>query len=120
MCNADTDLSLEVSLGNSERSMSHLYRQLRSQPFDQRVVSSCRCRLPPRAHLDPPNTRTFLPTLCISLSLLRRQAVRRSRIHGWGLFCKEPIKKDEMVAEYVGEVIRSCVADLREKQYEVN
>jgi len=45
--------------------------------------------------------------------------VKRSRIHGWGLFAKQGFKKDEMVAEYIGEVVRSCVADLREKQYEV-
>jgi SET domain-containing protein len=46
--------------------------------------------------------------------------VKRSRIHGWGLFAKEGFKKDELVAEYIGEVVRSCVADLREKQYEVS
>lgn len=48
----------------------------------------------------------------------QRLLVKRSRIHGWGLFAKEPIKKDTMVAEYIGEVVRACVADLREKQYE--
>lgn len=45
--------------------------------------------------------------------------VKRSRIHGWGLFAKVAIKKNELVAEYLGEVVRSCVADLREKLYEV-
>ena len=37
----------------------------------------------------------------------------KSRIHGWGLFAMENIAADEMVIEYVGEVIRSCVADER-------
>lgn len=48
----------------------------------------------------------------------QRLLVKRSRIHGWGLFAKEAIKKDAMVAEYIGEVVRACVADLREKMYE--
>lgn len=29
-----------------------------------------------------------------------------SRIHEWGLFAMEPIAADEMVIEYVGEIIR--------------
>lgn len=52
-------------------------------------------------------------------SFFYTQMVKRSRIHGWGLFATQGFKKDEMVAEYIGEVVRSCVADLREKQYEV-
>lgn len=42
----------------------------------------------------------------------------RSTIHGWGLFALEDIPADEMVIEYVGEVIRSLVADERERRYE--
>ena len=42
----------------------------------------------------------------------------RSRIHNWGLFALEAIPADEMVIEYVGQVIRQQVADNREKTYE--
>ena len=35
-----------------------------------------------------------------------------------GLFAQENIKKDEMVIEYIGEVIRQPVADIREAAYE--
>lgn len=42
----------------------------------------------------------------------------KSRIHDWGLFAMEPIAADEMVIEYVGQMIRPSVADLRERQYE--
>ena len=42
----------------------------------------------------------------------------RSAIHDWGLFALEPIAGDEMVIEYVGQVVRSIVADRREKEYE--
>ncbi|CAM9573798.1 unnamed protein product, partial [Ectocarpus sp. 8 AP-2014] len=44
--------------------------------------------------------------------------VRRSHIHGWGLFALEEFPKDAMLVEYMGEVVRQCVADLREVKYE--
>lgn len=42
----------------------------------------------------------------------------KSTIHDWGLFASEPIPKDEMVIEYVGELIRQGLADDRERKYE--
>jgi [histone H3]-lysine4 N-trimethyltransferase SETD1 len=42
----------------------------------------------------------------------------RSPIHDWGLFAMEDIEAHEMVIEYVGEIVRFQVAELREKQYE--
>ena len=30
----------------------------------------------------------------------------RSKVHAWGIFARAPIKADETVVEYVGEVIR--------------
>lgn len=42
----------------------------------------------------------------------------KSRIHDWGLFAMEAIPVNDMVIEYVGEVIRAAVADKREKHYE--
>ncbi|KAH3901390.1 histone methyltransferase SET1 SCDLUD_002882 [Saccharomycodes ludwigii] len=41
----------------------------------------------------------------------------RSAIHNWGLYALEPIAAKEMVIEYVGEVIRQSVAEVREKKY---
>ena len=41
----------------------------------------------------------------------------RSPIHGWGLFTMEPIPANEMVVEYVGELIRPITADHREVRY---
>ena len=41
----------------------------------------------------------------------------RSQIHDWGLFALEPIAADEMVIEYVGQMVRPLVADMREKMY---
>lgn len=42
----------------------------------------------------------------------------KSSIHDWGLFALETIAADEMVIEYVGQVVRPILADLRETQYE--
>ena len=42
----------------------------------------------------------------------------KSAIHDWGLFAKEYIGADEMVIEYVGEVVRTLLSDVREGRYE--
>lgn len=42
----------------------------------------------------------------------------KSGIHDWGLFALEPIASEEMVIEYVGQVVRQSIADEREKRYE--
>ncbi|ORX50136.1 hypothetical protein DM01DRAFT_298584, partial [Hesseltinella vesiculosa] len=42
----------------------------------------------------------------------------KSPIHDWGLFAEEHIDANDMVIEYVGEVIRQQVAEEREKAYE--
>lgn len=42
----------------------------------------------------------------------------RSAIHSWGLYAAEPIRKYEMIIEYVGERIRAPLADLRERKYQ--
>ena len=44
--------------------------------------------------------------------------MRKSVIHGGGLFAKEVFEKDSMIVEYIGERIRQAVADKREAQYE--
>ncbi|UYV79133.1 hypothetical protein LAZ67_17001207, partial [Cordylochernes scorpioides] len=57
------------------------------------------------------------PQWCVQF---RKKQLRfaKSRIHDWGLFALEPIAADEMVIEYVGQMIRSITADHRETQYE--
>ena len=49
-----------------------------------------------------------------------RVCVRRSRIHGWGIFVRKDFKKGDMIVEFTGEIIRSVVADRREKMYEAS
>lgn len=49
-----------------------------------------------------------------------RLVARRSHIHGWGLFTKLEVKKDDMITEYMGECVRQCIADKREAAYEIS
>ncbi|KAJ2614133.1 Histone-lysine N-methyltransferase setd1b [Coemansia sp. RSA 1365] len=48
----------------------------------------------------------------------KRLQFSKSAIHDWGLFASEPIFRRDFVIEYIGERIRSELADLREEQYE--
>lgn len=55
-----------------------------------------------------------------SVPMEDRLVARRSHIHGWGLFTKIDIDKDDMITEYMGEAVRQCIADKREKAYEIS
>jgi histone-lysine N-methyltransferase SETD1 len=66
--------------------------------------------------------RSVLTVACRVLTSLvsRRKAMKfgKSAIHDWGLFAMENIGADEMVIEYVGDVVRPVLSDVREKGYE--
>jgi hypothetical protein len=47
-----------------------------------------------------------------------RVSVGRSKIEGWGGFLNEAVAANEMLIEYVGELIRLKLADLRELEYD--
>ncbi|KAI8389486.1 hypothetical protein BD560DRAFT_381843 [Blakeslea trispora] len=47
----------------------------------------------------------------------KRLKLQKSPIHAWGLFADESIMANEMVLEFVGEVIRPQVAMKREREY---
>ena len=53
-----------------------------------------------------------------SVPLDQRLVAKRSHIHGWGLFTKIKLSKHSMIIEYMGEMVRQPIADLREKEYE--
>ncbi|KAH7286566.1 hypothetical protein KP509_32G012900 [Ceratopteris richardii] len=46
-----------------------------------------------------------------------RLRIGRSKIHNWGIFCAEPVESGKFIIEYVGEVLRSRIAEIREAQY---
>ena len=50
----------------------------------------------------------------------KRVLLGRSSIHGWGAFVGESVKKNELLAEFVGEVVSQDEADRRGKVYDKN
>ncbi|KAJ3693265.1 hypothetical protein LUZ60_008745 [Juncus effusus] len=53
---------------------------------------------------------------CMKESYRKRLAFGKSRIHGFGVFAKVPHKAGDMVIEYIGELVRPHIADIREKR----
>lgn len=49
--------------------------------------------------------------------LVKPTRLARSEIHDWGLYASEPIKENEFVIEYIGEIIKDDFADARERNY---
>lgn len=49
---------------------------------------------------------------------LRKLRYDQSLIHQWGVYTTEPIRKNEAIIEYIGEIIRLRVADKRQIRYE--
>ncbi|KAL2652008.1 hypothetical protein R1flu_020136 [Riccia fluitans] len=48
----------------------------------------------------------------------KRLKFQRSEIHEWGLIALDPIDPEDFVIEYVGELIRTKISDIREHRYE--
>lgn len=46
------------------------------------------------------------------------QCPGRSKIQGLGLYAARDLEKHTMVIEYIGEIIRSELSEIREKKYE--
>ena len=55
-----------------------------------------------------------------SIPMEQRLVARRSHIHGYGLFTKIDIPKNDPIVEYMGEVVHKPVADIRERKYEIS
>jgi SET domain-containing protein len=42
---------------------------------------------------------------------------RRSKLHGWGVFAREPINKNKRIIDYAGELIDHKASYKRETKY---
>ncbi|KAH9137605.1 hypothetical protein LEN26_005667 [Aphanomyces euteiches] len=76
---------------------------------------------PSNGQLKPSTGMELLPIPMQYRELRRRPfgerlEVRKSKIHGYGLFVKEAIGEGKMIVEYQGQAIRQKVADMREKR----
>ncbi|CAD5120818.1 DgyrCDS9376 [Dimorphilus gyrociliatus] len=99
----------------SDNRLNTIERDSRANP-----VQSREARLENRRHLNAIGEYDFDSDLFKFNQLkTRRKRLRfdKSSIHCWGLFADEPIQAEEMIIEYIGEAIRSSIADFREKKY---
>ncbi|KAF9361965.1 histone methyltransferase set1 [Mortierella sp. NVP85] len=68
------------------------------------------------------NNRRMLVGMATDSDILKFNQLKlrfaKSPIHDWGLFAMEKVDANDMVIEYIGEVIRQKVTDHREKRYE--
>ncbi|TVU49082.1 hypothetical protein EJB05_00373, partial [Eragrostis curvula] len=74
-----------------------------------------------RAHLRGHSIHTVVAAKYVFKSPKGRKKnlrFERSKIHRWGLFAVESIGAQEFVTEYVGELVRRKISDIREAQYE--
>ncbi|GAB4858033.1 Mn(2+) transporter atx2 [Ancistrocladus abbreviatus] len=73
----------------------------------------------------PQDNRSSVPDVpqCTSMAdkykhmretFMRRLTFGKSRIHGFGIFAKQPHRAGDMVIEYTGELVRPSIADRRE------
>lgn len=54
---------------------------------------------------------------CIAPLAKSKTIILRSEIDGWGVFATRNIAAGELIIEYVGEIIRPSLSDIREQQY---
>ncbi|KFG60942.1 histone lysine methyltransferase SET1, partial [Toxoplasma gondii RUB] len=96
---ASSSPALPLFPASSSRSVSVLSRAKAKRQFDQ---------------LPPSMQYRYLQSVGVD----DRLSVRSSTIHGQGLFANVPLAEGEPVIEYVGDMVRNCVSDLREALYE--
>lgn len=82
-----------------------------SQRFDQSFVQSTKSL----TSLDMVNSMKYRHLKEFSKSAL---IVKRSTIHGRGLFTLVDLQQSQMIIEYAGEIIRNELCEKREKYYE--
>lgn len=75
------------------------------------------------AHLACPYSKQFVHTKSSQYKKMKSEwrnnvYLARSKIQGLGLYAARDLEKHTMVIEYIGEIIRSELSEIREKQYE--
>ncbi|MQL70555.1 hypothetical protein Taro_002848, partial [Colocasia esculenta] len=111
----------------SDRSWVRGVQFFHSSPFRSEVwASQCSNIKGPSARTNRVKLRNLLAAaegselLKITQLTARKKRLRfqRSKIHDWGLVALESIEAEDFVIEYVGELIRRQISEIRERQYE--
>lgn len=122
------ELPLAVNPSGSARTEPRLRNQLPwKRPHTQRTGSSARATFSPTNNVAGETTCPYSKQFVHSKSSQYKKMkqdwrnnvyLARSKIQGLGLYAARDLEKHQMVIEYIGEIIRTELAETREKQYE--
>lgn len=122
------ELPLAINPTGSARTEARLKNQLPwKRPHTQRTGSSARANFAPTTNVAGevtcPYSKQFVHSKSSQYKKMKQEwrnnvYLARSKIQGLGLYAARDLEKHTMVIEYIGEMIRSEVAETREKQYE--
>lgn len=122
------ELPLAINPTGSARTEARLRNQLPwKRPHTQRTGSSARTTFVPTAtvagEVACPYSKQFVHSKSSQYKKMKQEwrnnvYLARSKIQGLGLYAARDLEKHTMVIEYIGEIIRTELAETREKQYE--
>lgn len=122
------ELPLAINPTGSARTEARLRNQLPwKRPHTQRTGSSARANFVPTAavagEVACPYSKQFVHSKSSQYKKMKQEwrnnvYLARSKIQGLGLYAARDLEKHTMVIEYIGEIIRTELAETREKQYE--
>lgn len=122
------ELPLAINPTGSARTEARLRNQLPwKRPHTQRTGSSARAAFVPTAtvagEVACPYSKQFVHSKSSQYKKMKQEwrnnvYLARSKIQGLGLYAARDLEKHTMVIEYIGEIIRTELAETREKQYE--
>lgn len=122
------ELPLAINPTGSARTEARLRNQLPwKRPHTQRTASSARASFAPTAtvagEVACPYSKQFVHSKSSQYKKMKQEwrnnvYLARSKIQGLGLYAARDLEKHTMVIEYIGEIIRTELAETREKQYE--
>lgn len=122
------ELPLAINPSGCARTEPRLRNQLPwKRPHTQRTASSARATYAPASNssgeLACPYSKQFVHSKSSQYKKMKQDwrnnvFLARSKIQGLGLYAARDLEKHTMVIEYIGEIIRTELAETREKQYE--
>lgn len=122
------ELPLAINPSGSARTEARHRHQLPwKRPHTQRTGSSARATFAPNTNLGGevacPYSKQFVHSKSSQYKKMKLEwrnnvYLARSKIQGLGLYAARDLDKHTMVIEYIGEIIRTELAETREKQYE--